>query len=181
MIASLRLKDALLAGALFIPHPAGHAVDAVSAEIATGNRTQLLRLGMQFFSPYDFMAGANTHVALAWELSAAYFQLHHPANESADSTSLVDFGITPILRLTGKEKKGCYGEVGIGLHGLSHRYNNNGRELSTTLQFVSHLSLGYEFVNGVDLSLNIQHMSNGGFKRPNDGANFVALRVMQRF
>ena len=181
MFASPNLKLALLTCALFVAHPACHAYDALSAEVAGGNRTRLLRLGMQFASPHEFKLGANGHVALAWELSAAYFRMHHPTAENADPTSLIDIGVTPILRLTGSERIGLYAEAGIGLHGMSRRYSNNGRELSTNLQFASHLGVGYECANGLDLYLNIQHISNGGVKRPNDGVNFVALRLMQRF
>ncbi|MEO8117784.1 MAG: acyloxyacyl hydrolase [Rhodoferax sp.] len=37
------------------------------------------------------------------------------------------------------------------------------------------------FNNNVDLSFKVQHFSNGGTQKPNDGTNFVVIKLGHTF
>jgi hypothetical protein len=95
--------------------------------------------------------------------------------------NLVDIGLTPVFRYRRDDRRGLYGEVGIGIHHLSGHYDNGGEQLSTRFQFGDHLGAGYVFDNGLDLGLKVQHFSNGGVKEPNSGVNFLVLKAGFRF
>ena len=73
--------------------------------------------------------------------------------------------------------RGWYAEAGIGAHVLSALYDNGGKQLATRFQFGDHVGAGYVFANGAELGLSVQHFSNGGIKKPNDGVNFAILRL----
>lgn len=94
---------------------------------------------------------------------------------------IVDVGLTPVVRVQRHDMRGFYGELGIGLHWLSGRYVNNGKQLSTHFQFGDHIGLGYVFDGGAELGLSYQHFSNGGFKKPNDGVNFTVVKLAYPF
>ena len=53
--------------------------------------------------------------------------------------------------------------------------------MSTAFEFADHIGLGYVFNNKFDLGLRVQHYSNAGIKKPNNGENFVVLRGAYRF
>ena len=53
--------------------------------------------------------------------------------------------------------------------------------MSSNFQFGDHIGIGYLLNNQVDLSLNFQHYSDAGIRRPNPAVNFVNFRISCAF
>ena len=158
-----------------------HAIDSISFEAASGNKTKMVRIGAQWDWANEWWQSNNTHVGGYWDLTLAQWRGSRYQNRPHATQDITDIGITPVFRFQQDNKAGPYAEAGIGAHILSHVYDNNGRSLSTALQFGSHLGIGYVFANNLDLGLKIQHFSNGGIKQPNNGVNFLAISAKLLF
>lgn len=74
-------------------------------------------------------------------------------------------------------------EGGLGGTLMNKRYVVSEREFSTRFQFTELVGVGRSFgAKGQhELSLRVQHFSNGGIKKPNPGENFVRIRYAHRF
>lgn len=157
-----------------------YAIDSASLEFAQGNKTQAIRVGAQWDWSSRWWQSNGTHIGGYWDLSLAQWRATRFRNTDA-TQNITDLGLTPVFRFQRDDKKGLYGEFGIGAHYLSGIYDNNDKQLSTHFQFGDHIGIGYVFSNALDLGLRLQHFSNGGYKQPNDGVNFVVLRARYRF
>jgi hypothetical protein len=137
-------------------------------ELGRGDdRTSVLRLALQDEWRKGSPAGPEWRLAGYWELSAAIWDNH--------DASSADLGLTPVFRI---ERESLYLEGAIGFH-LVSRHISAARVFSTALQFGDHLGAGLRFGEGgcYDLGIRVQHMSNGGIRKPNPGINFVLLRL----
>ncbi|MFZ6770444.1 acyloxyacyl hydrolase [Undibacterium sp. Di26W] len=157
------------------------ALDSASLEFATGNKTKMLRAGLQSNWDNQWFSSNGTHVGGYWDATLAQWQGNSFQGKSGATQNLTDIGITPVFRFQNDSKKGFYGEAGIGLHMLSEIYDNNSRHFSTNFQFGDHIGVGYLTKEGWDLSFKIQHYSNGGVKHPNPGVNFAVLKAGYAF
>lgn len=158
-----------------------HAIDSTSFEIGTGNKTKMVRLGLQSDWSNRWYASNGTHLGGYWDFTVAGWRGNKQGNISGNTQNIADIGITPVFRFQQDSKTGFYAEAGIGVHLLSELYDNNGRKLSTSFQFGDHIGVGYVFNNKIDLGLRLQHFSNGSIKQPNNGVNFAVLRGSYRF
>jgi lipid A 3-O-deacylase len=72
---------------------------------------------------------------------------------------------------------------GFGLAYMDGLYEKPGRVFSTRWNFLTRVGLGRSFgAQGAhELSLNVQHLSNAGLKKPNPGEDFVQVRYGYRF
>jgi lipid A 3-O-deacylase len=173
---------AVVAGCtLAAPYTVSHAVDSASFEFATGNKTQMARLGAQWKWARHWEYANGVKIGGYWDLTLAQWRGKRYRNIEGQTQDISSVGITPVFRFQHDTLKGFYAEAGIGIHYLSGLYNNNGNELSTRFQFGDHLGIGYVFQNDLDLALKIQHFSNGGIRNPNSGVNFAVLRVSYPF
>jgi hypothetical protein len=158
-----------------------HAVDSASFEFATGNKTQMARIGAQWRWDRQWFRSNGTHLGGYWDLTLAQWRGNSFQNVEGRTQNITDIGITPVFRFQRDDLKGPYVEAGIGAHYLSELYDNNGRKLSTNFEFGDHLGAGYVFRNNLDVSVKFQHFSNGGIKEPNNGVNFAVVRVSYPF
>lgn len=158
-----------------------HAVDSVSLEFASGNKTQMLRLSAQWMWNEKWWQSNGTHIGGYWDLALAQWREQNYKGSADGHRNLASVGITPVFRFQHDSNIGMYTEAGIGLHLLSDTYNNNDHVLSGNVQFGSHIGIGYIFKNNVDISFKFQHFSNGGIKQPNDGVNFSILKISHPF
>ena len=71
-----------------------------------------------------------------------------------------------------------FADAGFGISTMDHHYQTPSREFSTDFQFTEVLGLGCSFGERqqYELSMRLQHISNGGIRKPNPGENFVRLR-----
>ena len=116
-----------------------------------------------------------------WDLTAAIWRENKYQNELDATKSFLDIGFTPTGRWQAPNHLGPYFEAGLGPHLNTGVYENNGRRLSTHLQFGTSLGLGYNLPNGLDLALKITHFSNGSIKQPNNGVNLAIAKVGWKF
>lgn len=152
-------------------------VHGVSVEAATGSDARMLRLGVQRNIERTWLRSPRYHLGAYWDLTLASWRGDAYQDRPGERQHLWDIGLTPTFRYQRHDRRGWYAEGGIGVHYLSEIWSNSGKALSTRFQFGDHVGAGYVFRNGLDLALKFQHHSNGGFKKPNDGANFVILKA----
>ncbi|MGS0741282.1 acyloxyacyl hydrolase [Glaciimonas sp. GG7] len=162
-------------------HAINYAPDSASLELGTGNKSQLVRVAAQWDWGSKWWQSNGTHIGGYWDLSLAQFRENQYENIVNRHQTLTDIGFTPVFRFQSDDKKGLYAEAGIGIHLMSHLYNNNSRRFSTAFEFGDHLGAGYVFSNGIDIGLKLQHFSNGSIKKPNSGANFAVIRAAYHF
>ena len=100
-----------------------------------------------------------------------------------NNDSLVDFGVTPVLRM---QKKGTgfqpFAEFGIGAH--LHTEDSIGDEnFDIPFAFGSHLGLGFRFGprSKYEFLYRFQHLSNASLGDDNPGINFHVLSVGVHF
>lgn len=152
------------------------AVDSASLEVGTGNKTKVLRAGIQWHSDKQWFSSNATHLGMYWDATISQWKGDNYQN-SGRKKNLAEVGITPVFRFQDDNKKGIYYEAGVGLHMLSDIYNNNDRHFSSKFQFGDHLGIGYVTKTGWDFGIKIQHFSNGGIKQPNPGVNYAVLKA----
>ncbi|KAF4000009.1 acyloxyacyl hydrolase [Glaciimonas immobilis] len=175
----------LTIGCLLAGMQAAHAIDytpdSASLEVGTGNKSQFVRAATQWDWGTKWWQSNGTHIGGYWDLSLTEFRENQYLNFPGQQKKITDIGFTPVFRFQKDDKKGAYAEAGIGVHVMSHLYDNNSRRFSTAFEFGDHIGAGFVFSNGVDLGLRLQHFSNGGIKKPNSGANFAIVRVGYHF
>jgi hypothetical protein len=92
--------------------------------------------------------------------------------------NFTQFGYTPALRWwSGGAPAGFFVEAGIGLNYVTPRFRTMDKRVGSNFTFGDHLGVGWRSTGGTELSLRIQHFSNGGLKDPNPGVDFVQLRL----
>lgn len=156
-------------------------IDAVSLDVATGTRTQMVRVGVQKDWNVDWFSSNGTHLNGYWDASVGAWRANHYQNRAGATQNLADVGIDPVFRFERTDKKGFYAEGGIGFHYLSKLYDNDDYRLSTHFQFGDHIGVGYVFDNKWEVAAKIEHFSNGGYKKPNTGVNFAVVKLAYHF
>jgi len=150
---------------IFLSSPSCFAVDGVALETGRGeDRTNLLRVSLTDSWRKRVPLGNVWRLAGYWEFSAGLW------DNADDSTAEV--GVTPVFRV---ERGRFFVEGAIGFH-LVQTHISAHRTFSTAFQFGDHLGAGMYF-GRYDLSLRLQHLSNGGLREPNPGINFVLVRL----
>jgi hypothetical protein len=164
----------VLFGSLHLP---AQAIDSLSAEFGSGDKTKMVRAAAQWKWDREWWKSNGTHIGGYWNFDFAHWRGNKYQNIEGRRQNLFAIGLTPVFRFQRDGQRGPYAELGIGGYFLSELYDNNDQKLSTRLQFGDHLAAGYVFQNGVDISLKFQHFSNGGFKKPNSGVDFLILQA----
>jgi lipid A 3-O-deacylase len=172
---SSRVSFIAILSAFCMANNFSYAADGVSAAFATGNSTQMARIGMQWKWDGRWWQYSDSHISGYWDGTVAYWRADRYRNLDQNQ-NIADIGLTPVFRWQADSLKGWYGEAGIGVHLLSELYDNAGRRLSTAFEFGDHVGIGYVFGNGADVGMLFQHFSNGSIKQPNNGVNFAMVR-----
>jgi len=151
------------------------AADGVSVEVGRGDEnSELARAALQWKWQKKWFADTGWEVSGYWEASLGAW--------TTDKT-LIDFGFTPVFRLQRLDGSGPYVEAAIGFHLLSDLSITRTRLFGSHFQFGDHLGAGWRFGprGRNDIGLRLQHLSNGGIRRPNPGINFLVLRLAYHF
>lgn len=132
--------------------------------------------------------GANRPEPL-WQGERWRLMLRHEVELSAwrvpQARHLAEFGYSPVLRferpLSGRTA--FFVEASIGARLLSHTRLAPARTMSTAFQFSDQLGLGFQWGEGGGQAagIRLQHISNGGIKKPNPGVNFGEIYYRFRF
>ena len=185
MFSNQKIRQILAAGlAVFAAQccvAADNSVDSASFEFATGRKIQMVRFGVQSDWGTRWFQSNGTHLSGYWDTSLAKWRGNQYRDIPDTHQYLTDIGFTPVFRFERDDKKGAYAEGAIGVHRLSQLYDNDGRRLSTRFEFGDHLGAGYIFDNKWEVGMKLQHFSNGGYKKPNSGVNFIVAKVSTHF
>ena len=156
---------------------AGNGISIMAGE---GNAdTRYAGISWQWDMSQRWFTDGNWEVAGYWEVNLSHWKRDN--DNTTQNHSLTEAGITPVFRLQSKSPVMAglspYVELGIGVHMLSET-EIDGRNLSSSFQFGEHLGLGFTFgkQNEFDLGYRLQHLSNAGLKKPNDGITFHEVR-----
>lgn len=106
------------------------------------------------------------------------------AQAVAGRQSLTQIGLVPLLRYRPDQGRSAwYGEAGIGISTMNHRYTTPNKQFSTRFNFVDTIGVGRSFgaQRQHELGLRVVHMSNASIKHPNPGENFLQLRYAVMF
>ena len=169
-------KSAGLAGlaAIFLC-TAAHAADGLSVELGHNHELRLWRIGVQSDWERTWSAGRTWEIGGYWDFAFGGWR-------NGEGT-LYDVGVTPVFRLRRRAPSwpspSPYLEAAIGFHLLSDLEISSDRIFSTKFQFGDHIGAGMRFGprGRYDLSVRLQHLSNGGIRRPNPGVDFIQIRL----
>lgn len=101
----------------------------------------------------------------------------------ADSRRFTQFGIAPVLRIQYPALvPGFFVDLGVGAYLITPLYEHNGKRFGSAYNFGDQIGFGIQVGrNGrQEISLRLQHFSNGGIKQPNPGENFLQARFLFR-
>lgn len=167
---------------MLMPRDAAAAtVDGISLEAGGGAKVQMLRVAAQKNWTRKYFQSNGTHIGAYWDFSLAQWRGNAYKDVDGQHQNITNIGVTPVFRFQSDSLKGWYVEGGIGFHLLSERYDNDSNFLSTNYQFGDHIGIGYVFDNKWELGMKLQHFSNGGFKKPNSGVNFLMVKLARPF
>ena len=116
------------------------------------------------------------------ELSLAYWD---GRRGTTGEDSLVDFGLTPVLRWQRDPGAGTFApfvEFGVGLHGHTESGISD-EDFDIPFAFGTHLGAGLRFgaQGRYELAYRYQHLSNAGLGDDNPGINFHVLQLGYHF
>jgi lipid A 3-O-deacylase len=148
----------------------GKADDGYSAVVGTA---------ITWLQPSKWGAG-NASGYLELSVGEWMCRKHADGDLRACSTQI---GITPVIRYAPSWWEHWYGEIGIGADAIFPRYQSESRHFGSEYNFGDHLGIGRKFGDdGADeVELRAEHYSNGGYKHPNPGENWVQIRYMHWF
>jgi hypothetical protein len=101
-----------------------------------------------------------------------------------DNRGFTQVGITPVFRLYPHGiAAGWFAEIAVGANVITPRYHNDTRVFGSNFNFGDHVGVGRRFgaQQENEVALRFEHFSNGGYKHPNPGENFVQARYLHRF
>lgn len=150
------------------------ASDGASFELGSGDGAEMWRVGVFWDWKRKSLSAGNWHVGGYWEAQFGQWS-------GSGKRTITDFGLTPVFRFqqTSPSRISPYVEGAIGFHLISSTALDDNRRFSTAFQFGDHVGAGARFGERgrYDLSLRFQHLSNGSIKKPNNGINFLQIRL----
>lgn len=147
------------------------------------NNTDSLTAGLvvpALMAPRAMWGGVMTFY---WDFFLSAWRAPEPPN-GADKKNYAQIGGIGNFRYRfGEGQSPWFVEAGLGGTVTDSLYRTPDRQFTTAFQFTEQLSVGRSFgaAREHELSLRIQHFSNGGIKEPNPGENFVRVRYLYRF
>ncbi len=158
------------------------AVDSASVEYGNGDATDMTRVGLSWNWDKQWFTEGDWLVAGYWEASLGSWR---GRSTSGNNQTVTDVGITPVFRLQQKNPGAFapYAEAAIGFHLITPTFIYANRNFGSAFQFGDHIGVGTRFGDRrqFDLGYRFQHLSNGGFKKPNQGINFNQIRFAYHF
>jgi len=164
------------AGAKELVSPVGVFVEGGAADDA---RSLVVGAAWTWLQPSK---GGEGHASGYLETSIGEWACHKDAGEHYKSCS-TQIGLTPVIRYQPSSWTNWFMEVGIGADAIFPAYQSDQRRFATEFNFGDHVGIGRKFGEQQrdELELRAEHYSNGGYKNPNPGENWVQLRYMHWF
>ena len=139
----------------------GHGLEAADTDIVRLGYRLPLRESDKWWLPTHAQLGGSV-----WRVP-----------DIAGTTRRLDLNATAIWRAERKwERFGGYWEAGFGPYLLSKTVRNDDTRMPSSLEFGTHLGIGFNFGKSSSLGIALQHLSNGGLKQPNGGINLFLLQ-----
>ena len=186
MQCTSRMGNSILGWALF-------AIAGGAAAQASFSPTSAFLQAGTTGNTHELTAGATWDWARQWTLGggrvtgyweASVSEWSYLAADRRRTAWLGQVGLIPVFRY--RPAGGAspwFLEAGVGLTFTTSLYETDRKRFSTTFNFGDHLAAGRNFGQRREheLSLRLQHFSNGGIKHPNPGEDFIQLRYAYRF
>ncbi|HTS52544.1 MAG TPA: acyloxyacyl hydrolase [Burkholderiales bacterium] len=154
---------------------------AISVEAGRGESVDVWGVGLAWTDLHTWHLGGHVDLSLSLLGRLDHW---HGTEANAAVTDLWDVSATPVLRLQPAERSGVtpFLDVGIGVSLLSQT-SIDSRYLSTHFQFNELIGPGVRFGGRgqYELSLRVQHTSNGDIKEPNNGLTFRTIVLQYVF
>lgn len=156
---------------------ASFASDGASFELGkgVGEGAEMWRIGVTRDWKKKWLEVGNWHLGGYWEAQIGQWS-------GSNKRSISDLGLTPVFRIqqTSLSAISPYVEGAIGFHVITPTALDENRHFGGAFQFGDHVGAGARFGERgrYDLGLRFQHLSNGGIKKPNDGINFLQVRLL---
>jgi hypothetical protein len=171
-----------LAVVLSLLPTAASARDGISLAVGSEPGADSVQAAYELGWPGTLWRGKLLDLRGYAEFGAAYWSADQYDNGRVD---LGDFSATAVLRLSHPVSPtiAFYAEGGIGLHYLTRSVLNPDVELSTRFQFGDLFGLGIAFGahRQFDVGVRYLHVSNGGIRDPNGGADLIVGRFTYWF
>lgn len=174
---------------LLYPPSSTLAVDGVVAAVGSGfilngdNGTTLYGIGTRWDWGRRWFTTGNWFLGGYWELNAGYWD---GQSGSTGNSSLAEVGITPAFRLQRYQPLASgmrpYFDFAVGAHLLS-KHDIDNQALGSSFLFGSYAGLGIRFgpAGRYELGYRVEHFSNGGIAKRNEGINFHTLQLGYHF
>lgn len=91
----------------------------------------------------------------------------------AGTTRRFDLSVSGIWRT---DRRWGYAEAGIGPYLLSKTIHNDDTSMPSSLEFGSHVGIGFRVARDHTVGIGVQHLSNAGIKQPNGGINLLLFQ-----
>ena len=119
---------------------------------------------------------------LAPEWQIGFWDAQQPG---VNGSRIFDASVTGVLTIRPRSSgiSSYYLDIGFGVHLLSETRISDERHFGSSFQFGEFLGVGADFGERrrYSLAARVQHVSNGGIKRPNPGVTFMQVLMMYRF
>jgi hypothetical protein len=175
-MTTLAIKQASLALLLALPGLAAQAVDAYSLSAGYGDRVSQLKTSMIWHWDKRWFTEGDWHLTGYWEANASLMLAH-----ASGGNTFFEAGITPVFRLRPNASGSTqpYWEAGIGPHLVSNSEVDPDRDLGSPLLMAELLGFGVTFGDKTryDVGYRLQHLSNWGFKDPDNGLTLHEVRL----
>lgn len=105
-------------------------------------------------------------------------------SNSAESNHFTQVGVAPVFRLQRVDApRGPFLDLAIGAYLITPIYQHDNKRFGSAFNFGDQIAVGTRLGRSsrYEVSLRLQHFSNGGIKEPNPGENFMQARVLIRF
>ena len=167
------LPRAALASEWFIP-------DGVALTGGNGNQVDVIGVAANWNFDWNFARGGRAADQGGFDPrligQVSYWRGNQRPTEHG---SLWDLSLMPVLRWTapGSAAPRFFAEAGVGVHLLTATRINNERIFSTAFQFGEQAGGGFSFgpEHRYEIGAYLQHVSNAGIKKPNDGLTYVGV------
>ncbi|HVY07193.1 MAG TPA: acyloxyacyl hydrolase [Burkholderiales bacterium] len=155
--------------------------DSIALSGGAGNDANIAGLTWQIDKDDPLKQFRESELTGHLEFGLGYVQSRAPAQ---DNNAVSAIGATPVLRLESSDGITTpFVEGGIGVRFLSDTHISDTRTTSTAFQFGELIGGGVRFgpAQSMEVGVRLEHVSNGGIKKPNDGLTFAVLRLAYHY
>jgi hypothetical protein len=138
--------------------------------------TKIYRYGIGMKWKEETIGKSSWCMHVSMEAAIGQWNTYTAGNENF---KLMEYMFTPVIRVQERFPSSIsfFVEAAVGLHLLSNAFLRGPRKFGSAFQFGDHAGIGIRFGKDqrYELSYRIQHLSNAGITKPNEGMNFSEI------